>query len=229
MDGTHSPQEPEVRFSPPERPECRIFHGNYARLEPIDAVRHTPELFAAASHAGGDQSWAYLPCGPFETEEQMGARVQEWQTSKDQVFFAIRDLDTGAACGVASFMRINQAMGVIEIGHIWMAPRLQRTRAATEAIFTMMDHALTDLGYRRLEWKCNAANAASRSAAERFGFSYEGTFRQHMVVKGRNRDTAWFSILDAEWPDLRRMFVNWLDLENFGPDKSQIRRLKDCG
>lgn len=228
MDSNPFPQEPPVRFTPPNGPERRIFHGNYARLEPIDAERHTPELFAAATHDDGDRSWAYLPCGPFETKEQMGARVLDWQASPAQVFFTIRDLDTGLGGGVASFMRINQAMGVIEIGYIWMSPRLQRTRAATEAIFMMMDHAMTDLGYRRLEWKCNAANAASRSAAERFGFTYEGTFRQHMVVKGRNRDTAWFSILDTEWPDLRRKFINWLAIENFGPGRKQIRRLKEC-
>jgi len=159
----------------------------------------------------------------------MRDRVAECETANDPLFFAIRDLDTGRACGMASFMRTNEVMGVTEIGHIWMAPCLQRTRAATEAIFMMMDHVMTELGYRRLEWKCNAANAASRTAATRFGFTYEGTFRQHMIIKGKNRDTAWFSILDGEWLKQRRKFVNWLAVENFGAGKKQIRRLQDCG
>ena len=229
MDSDLSPQGKEIQFPPRSGPECRVHEGAYARLEPVDADGHAPELYAAARAAGGERIWTYLPYGPFGSEAEMRARIAECETSEDPLFFTLRDLDTGRAAGMASFMRINAAMGVIEIGHIWMAPSLQRTRAATEAIFLMMDHAMTDLGYRRLEWKCNAANAASCSAAIRFGFSHEGTFRQHMIVKGRNRDTAWFSILDSEWPVLRRKFQDWLAPENFDPGGRQIRRLCECG
>jgi len=228
MNARHAPPDDNVPFTPRSRPEHRIFHGGYGRLEPVDADRHKAELFAAASSAGGEQSWAFLPYGPFETEDQLRDRLAGCEGTADPLFFTIRDLDTGKASGMAAFMRINEAMGVVEIGHIWMAPSLQRTRAATEAIFIMMDHVMTDLGYRRLEWKCNAATA-SRSAATRFGFTYEGTFRQHMIIKGKNRDTAWFSILDCEWLEQRRKFVNWLAVDNFGAGRKQIRPLQDCG
>ncbi|VAW12499.1 GNAT family acetyltransferase PA5433 [hydrothermal vent metagenome] len=229
MDNDTSRQDQDIEFTPRSAPEFRIHHGTYGRLEPLSAARHAPELHVAAMGDGGGQSWTYLPYGPFGTQDRFCARIADCEALKDPLFFALRNLDTGAAAGMASFMRINMAMGVIEIGHIWMAPSLQRTRAATDAIFLMMDHAMTDLGYRRLEWKCNAANAASRSAATRFGFTYEGTFRQHMIVKGRNRDTAWYSILDSEWPDIRRKFTTWLAPENFTADGRQIRRLGDCG
>jgi len=229
MDENQTPENQALHFTPRARPQHRIFHGGYGRLEPVDPFRHTAELFAAAKGSGGEQSWAYLPYGPFDTEDHLADRLTECEATEDPLFFTIRDLDTGKACGMAAFMRINEVMGVVEIGHIWMAPCLQRTRAGTEAIFMMMDHVMTDLGYRRLEWKCNAANAVSRSAATRFGFTYEGTFRQHMIVKGKNRDTAWFSILDGEWLEQRRKFVNWLATDNFGAGARQRRRLQDCG
>ena len=141
------------------------------------------------------------------------------------MFFAIVDLASGAASGMASYLNIVPANGCIEIGHIWFAPPLQKTRAATEAIFLMIRHAFEDLAYRRVEWKCNSLNEASKRAARRFGFTYEGTFRQHMVIKGRNRDTAWFAMLDHEWPAIRAAFERWLDPDNFDAAGRQRKSL----
>ena len=166
-------------------------------------------------------------CGPiwptarFRTRAAFAAWLAERARSDDPLFFAIIEQASGKASGMASYLNIVPDMGCIEIGHIWFAPPLQKTRAATEAIFLMMRHVFDDLGYRRLEWKCNALNEASMRAARRFGFTYEGTFRQHMVVKGRNRDTAWFSLLDREWPAVRAAFERWLAPENFDAEGRQ--------
>ena len=155
------------------------------------------------------------------TRGRSKAGSSERARSSDPLFFAIVDPATGEAAGMASYLNIVPANGCIEIGHIWFAPPLQRTRAATEAIFLLMRHVFDDLRYRRLEWKCDALNAPSRRAAGRFGFSYEGTFRQHMIVKGRNRDTAWFALLDRDWPRVRAAFERWLAPANFDPAGSQ--------
>ncbi len=214
---------------PRPRPERREHAGHLARLEPLDPARHAADLYAASHEVpGGERLWDYLPYGPFPSRRDFAAWLEDRARSADPLFFAIRDLRNGRALGMASFLRIAPEPATIEIGHIWFAPALQRTPAATEAIFLMLRHAFDDLGYRRVEWKCDALNAASRRAATRFGFSFEGIFYQHGVVKGHNRDTAWFSILDHEWPALRANVERWLAPENFdasGRQRSSLRAL----
>lgn len=206
-------------------PARSVIEGRTVRLEPVDARLHTAELFAA----GQDEAiWDYLAYGPWPSATALGSHLRDCAASADPVFYAIRDRQTGLASGVASLMSIVPKYGSIEIGHIWLGPALQNTTAATEALFRLIDYAITELGYRRMEWKCNALNAPSRRAAVRLGFSFEGTFYQHMVVKGRNRDTAWFSILDREWPALRANFEAWLAPDNFdeaGRQRSSLREL----
>lgn len=171
--------------------------------------------------------WAYLPYGPYRSVDELRARLEEIESSRDPLFFAIvRD---GTPQGIASYLRIDTENGTIEIGHIWFGTALQRTTAATEAVYLLGKHAMDDLGYRRFEWKCNALNAKSRRAAERFGFTFEGIFRNHMVVKGRNRDTAWYSITDGEWPAVARAFEQWLAPENFDDSGLQRRPLQTGG
>jgi RimJ/RimL family protein N-acetyltransferase len=189
----------------------RVLAGERVRLEPLDVRRHADDLFAAAQA----DLWDFLPYGPFAERDAFDAHLARQAASEDPAFFAVVDARTGRAEGVVSFLRAESEHRVIEIGHIWFGAALQRTAHATEAIFLLAREAFDGLGVRRLEWKCNAANDRSRRAAERFGFTYEGTFRQHMLVKGRNRDTAWFSLLDGEWPHVRAAFQRWLAAENF--------------
>jgi RimJ/RimL family protein N-acetyltransferase len=199
-------------------PTRATLRGTDVRLEPVDVAVHAAGLYAL-SHARPENAvlWTYLPYGPFPDTAAFESWLSERARSEDPLFFAVVEEESGRASGMASYLNIVPAMGCIEIGHIWFAPPLQRTRAATEAIFLMMRHVFDDLGYRRLEWKCNALNEPSMRAARRFGFTYEGTFRQHMVVKGRNRDTAWFALLDREWPTIRAAFERWLAPDNFDP------------
>jgi RimJ/RimL family protein N-acetyltransferase len=166
-----------------------------------------------------------MPSGPFAMLEPFRSWLRDCSASADPVFYAIRDGRDGQAKGMASYLNIHPKDGRIEIGHIWLGPALQQSREATESLVLLMRHALDDLGYRRLEWKCNALNDASRRAAARLGFAYEGIFYQHQIVKGRNRDTAWFSILDREWPAIRANFDVWLAPDNFDADGRQIRSL----
>ncbi|HEX6113634.1 MAG TPA: GNAT family protein [Geminicoccaceae bacterium] len=207
-------------------PECEPLEGAYVRLEPVDVARHAASLYAL-SHARAEDAalWTYLAYGPFADQRAFERWLSERARSDDPLFFAIVEQRSGKAAGMASYLNIVPANGCIEIGHIWFAPVVQKTRAATEAIFLMCRHVFDDLGYRRLEWKCDALNEASRRAARRFGFTYEGTFRQHMVVKGRNRDTAWFATLDREWPEVRAAFERWLAPENFDSAGRQRRSL----
>jgi RimJ/RimL family protein N-acetyltransferase len=186
------------------------------RFEPVEVAAHAESLYRL-SHARPEDAvlWTYLAYGPFADQGAFERWLAARARSDDPLFFAIIEGASGQASGMASYLNIVPANGCIEIGHIWFAPPLQKTRAATEAIFLMMRHVFDDLGYRRVEWKCDALNAASRGAARRFGFTYEGTFRQHMVVKGRNRDTAWFAMLDSEWPAIRSAFERWLAPGNF--------------
>lgn len=188
--------------------------GRYCTVEPIDVERHAADLFAANRQPGGDLNWTYLPYGPFDELDDHVAWMRATCLGDDPMFHAVVDTTTGRATGVASYLRIDPRNGSIEVGHINFSPLLQRTRAATEAMYLMMRRAF-ELGYRRYEWKCDALNAASRRAAERLGLTYEGTFRQATVYKGRNRDTAWFAAVDAEWPALRAAFETWLDPANF--------------
>jgi RimJ/RimL family protein N-acetyltransferase len=199
------------------RPRRAVLEGARVRLEPLDPDRHAEALFAAAS--GDDALWDYLPYGPFDDVAALRAHLTAQAASEDPLFFAV--VVDGAACGVVSYLRIEPAHGCIEIGHIWFGAPLQRTPAATEAIHLLAREAFDGLRNRRFEWKCNAANARSRRAAERFGFTFEGVFRQHMIVKGRNRDTAWYSILDGEWPAVNAGFEAWLDASNFDADGRQ--------
>jgi RimJ/RimL family protein N-acetyltransferase len=207
-------------------PERLGHDGRFARVEPLDPALHGDDLYAA-SHGDADKAriWDYLPYGPFPNREAFDAHLAAQAAGDDPLFFAIRPAGSGRAEGVASLMTIEPAHGAIEIGHIWLGPGLQRTPAATEALFLLIAHAMDDLGYRRMEWKCNAANAASRAAAVRLGFVHEGVFYQHRIVKGHNRDTAWFSILDHEWPALRANYEAWLDPDNFDEQGRQRRSL----
>ena len=197
--------------------------GRYVRVAPL-APDHAADLHAA--NAADDAIWDYMPYGPFDDEGAYRAWVGAASAGDDPMFFALVDLEEGRAAGVASYLRIAPEAGSIEVGHICLAPAMQGTRAATEAMYLMMRWAF-EAGYRRYEWKCNALNRASRRAAERLGLSYEGIFRQAAVVKGRNRDTAWFAAVDGEWPALRPAFEAWLDPANFVADGRQRRRLSD--
>jgi RimJ/RimL family protein N-acetyltransferase len=176
--------------------------------------------------AGEPAIWTYLPDGPYESAEALRKQLEVAQHLDDPLYFTLLRLPEEEPQGVVTYLRITPEHGVIEIGHIWFGPALQRTPAATEAIYLLLAHAF-DLGYRRMEWKCNALNKASRRAAERFGFHFEGVFRQHMVVKGRNRDTAWYAITDQEWPPVREGFQRWLADENFDGAGAQRRGLGD--
>lgn len=216
--------DPVPNWTPRPAPKGAVLEGRYARLEPLEADRHAADLHEA--FAGHDMLWDYMPYGPFDSADAYHAWVVDTVANPAHLFYAIRDLDSGVLGGVASYLRIDPQAGSIEVGNINYAPVLQRTRAATETMALMMGWAF-DAGYRRYEWKCNALNAPSRRAAQRLGFSYEGVFRQALVVKGRNRDTAWFAMIDREWPALKAAFDTWLDPANFGAGDRQITRLGD--
>jgi RimJ/RimL family protein N-acetyltransferase len=198
--------------------------GLSCRLEALGADTHAHDLFEAYTHEESGEGWTYLPYGPFSELEDFRAWVGEVAGRDDPLFFAILDADARAV-GMASYLRIHPEMGSIEVGHIHYSPLLQRTRAATEAMYLMASRAFDELGYRRYEWKCDDLNAASRRAAERLGFTYEGTFRQDRIYKDRNRDTAWYSITDAEWPPVRRALEAWLAPSNFDDRGIQRARL----
>jgi RimJ/RimL family protein N-acetyltransferase len=196
--------------------------GNHVLLRPVNAAADAEPLFAASHPPEGDPAiWTYLPDGPYESPEHLRETLGWAETADGYVYFTLVRLPDERPLGLASYLRIEPAFGTIEIGHIWFGPALQRTTAATEAIYLLARHAFDDLGYRRLEWKCDALNAASRRAAQRFGFSFEGVFRNHQVVKGRNRDTAWFAIVDDDWPSIRAGFESWLAPDNFDADGLQ--------
>jgi len=198
------------------------------RLRQIDPATDAEPLFRASHPPAGDpEHWTYLPYGPYEDADGLRARLEETAHSEDPLYFTIELLPEQQPAGIASYLRITPDHGTIEIGHIWFGAELRRSAAATEAIFLLAREAFDELGYRRLEWKTNALNQPSRRAAERFGFRFEGVFRKHQVVKGRNRDTAWFAITDDEWPALRAAFEQWLAPENFGADGQQLRSLGD--
>jgi RimJ/RimL family protein N-acetyltransferase len=197
--------------------------GRYVTLEPLDAERHASAIWQVVK--GHDELWTWLFDGPYVTEADLRQAIEAKQAANGVVFLAILPVETGEAAGWASFMRMEPAHGVIEVGNIMLSPALQRTTTATEAMYLMARHVFDDLGYRRYEWKCNALNLPSRCAAERLGFTFEGIFRQHMVIKGRSRDSAWYSMLDSEWPARKRAFEAWLDPGNFDADGLQRRSL----
>ena len=190
--------------------------GRYVQLEPLSANLHAAELYAS-SH-GSEEAvgiWTYLPFGPWPSLEAYSAALRQQSSAFDRVFYALRPIEGGPVAGQASYLDIHPQDGVIEIGSIWFGSTLRRTRAATEALYLLIRYAMDDLGYRRMQWRCNAENAASRSAARRLGFRFEGIFYRHMIYKGKNRDTAWYSILGEEWPELRAIFEEWLQPANF--------------
>ena len=207
------------------RPPRTVMKGRYCRVEPLVPERHARALHRANQLDPHGINWTYLSTDAIHDPDAYLAWAQRISASDDPLFHAIVDESSGLAVGVAAFLRIDAAMGVIEVGHINFSPALQRTRAATEAMFLMMRRVFDELGYRRYEWKCDSLNAPSRRAAERLGFTFEGIFRQAIVYKGRNRDSAWFSIVDREWPALRTAYERWLAPENFDADGQQRRRL----
>jgi RimJ/RimL family protein N-acetyltransferase len=201
-------------WTPPPRPPLEPMTGRTCRVEPLKTEAHAADLHAANLRDSDGRNWTYLPYGPFDTLDAYARWVNSVAAGADPQFHAVVDLGSCKAVGVASYLRIDPGAGSIEVGHINYSPLLQRTIAATEAMYLMMKRAF-DLGYRRYEWKCNALNAPSRAAAQRLGFSYEGVFRQARVDKGRNRDTAWYAMVDKEWPLVDSAFRRWLDPSNF--------------
>lgn len=208
-----------------ERPKRTPMTGRYCRLEPIDADRHGPELFEAYSAETDGRNWTYLPVGPFDSFDKFDKWMRAFCLGDEFLFFTVIDGQSGKAVGIASYLRIDPANGSIEVGFISFSPALQRTPASTEAMYLMMARAFDELGYRRYEWKCDSLNAPSNAAAKRLGFLYEGLFRQATMYKGRNRDTTWYSIIDSEWPAVKRGFEKWLAPENFDADGKQTARL----
>ncbi len=211
-------------WTPRPRPETAPMQGRLVRLEAAHADTHAADLFAA--FAGHDALWDYMPYGPFASAATYHRWVKDSASGFEPQYYAIRNMQSNHLVGIASYLNINPAHGSIEVGNICFSPALQQAAAATETMFLMMQWAF-DAGYRRYEWKCNALNIPSRRAAQRLGFSYEGIFRQHMVIKGRSRDTAWFAIADSEWPALREAFGAWLSPANFDANGRQRERLSD--
>lgn len=207
------------------RPPRTPVSGAYCRVELLDVEAHAGDLYHACAEDSEDRIWTYLPYGPFENEAAYRDWMSAYCQNDDPLFHAIVDLQTGRAVGVASLMRIEPGAGVIEVGHINLSPKLQRTPASTEAMYLLMRRVFDELGYRRYEWKCDSLNMPSRRAALRLGFKFEGIFRQATLYKGRNRDTAWFSILDSEWPALKAGFERWLDAGNFDEQGKQNHSL----
>ncbi|PJI85288.1 RimJ/RimL family protein N-acetyltransferase [Yoonia maricola] len=202
-------------------------HGSSCDVVPLER-QHSAALHTAFSQDESGALWTYMPTGPFQSESDYAAWVAQAADSQDPLFFAIIGKSNGQAVGVASFLRIQPENGVAEVGYITFAPALQRTVMATEAMYLMMKRVMGELGYRRYEWKCDALNAPSRAAAARLGFQYDGLFKQARVYKGRNRDTAWFSILDRDWPALQRGYEAWLNPANFDAHGRQRASLQAC-
>ncbi len=221
MDQSDPPVGRPVDPKPATPPARTTLPGRFVTLEPL-GEDHADHLFTAAGGAGHDALWTYLPDGPYAEPAAFGAMIARKAASADPLFFAVRENATGRALGHAALMRIDPASRVIEVGNILFGEGLQRSAAATEAMALLAAYVFDELGYRRYEWKCNDLNAPSKRAAERLGFSFEGVFRQHMIVKGRNRDTAWFSMLDREWPACRAAFEAWLSPRNFDAAGRQL-------
>ena len=214
-----------VDTTPARRPVREPLVGRFVSLVPVDPDAHAAGLFAA-SHDGSDESdrmWTYLAYGPWPDSGAMRAWADTLPASEDPLFFTVVDVATHAPVGVVSYLNIDRTMRHVELGHIWFAPSAQRSRANTEAAYLMLRASFDEWGYRRVEWKCDALNARSRAAAERLGFTFEGVFRQHMIIKGRNRDTAWFAMLEEEWPAARTAFERWLDAPEPPPPLRELR------
>ena len=223
--------EPVPHWSPRPLPAEITLKGGYCRLEPLDAHRHAAELYAAVSSGADHRDWTYMFAGPFEDQQDYRRYVEEAAAGRDPRHYAVIDQGQGAACGTAvgtlSLMRQDPAHGVVEVGNVMFSPVMKRRPISTEAQFLAMRYVFEDLGYRRYEWKCDSLNAPSRTTAERLGFTFEGIFRQAVVYKGRNRDTAWYSVTDAEWPTVKRGFEAWLSPDNFDGQGLQRRPLAE--
>jgi RimJ/RimL family protein N-acetyltransferase len=224
LDPATAPVGPLIDASAAHAPKPVVLKGRFGRVETLDPARHRADLWAAL--AGHDQVWTYLAYGPFADAEAFGLWLVGRAGITDPFSYVVID-QAGQACGILTLMAVRPEMRVIEVGHVLLSPALQRTPLATEAQYLLARYAFETLGYRRYEWKCNARNAASRRAAVRLGFNFEGLFRQHMIVKGRNRDTAWYAMLDGEWPSRKLAFERWLAPENFDADGRQKVRLAD--
>ena len=214
-------------WTPRPKPERIVLEGRYVRLEPLDPAKHGDELFAASSVSDAGQRFTWLLESPPATRGDFEPWLEKAFKSEDPMFFAVIDKASGKAAGRQALMRVDPANGAIEIGSVYWGPLISRKPAATEAQFLFMQYIFDELGYRRYEWKCHNENEPSKRAAERFGFTFEGIFRQHMVAKGKNRDTAWFSILDSEWPALKKAYQAWLAPENFDSDGQQKKKLEE--
>ncbi len=214
-------------WSPAQFPPYISFEGRLCRIEPINVESHAQDLFEAYAIDRDDKMWTYMFDGPFETVASIEQWLEHARQQKDPQSYVLIEKKTAKAVGMASYLRIKPEHGVIEVGSISFSPKLQRTAIATEIMYLMMKRAFEDLGYRRYEWKCDALNAASRKAAIRFGFSYDGIFRKHMIYRNRNRDTAWYSMLNDEWPQLKKAYEQWLAPENFDDNGQQLEKLSD--
>lgn len=230
MSSSESQLGPLVDPAPARAPQPTTLQGRFVTLVPLDPAAHAITLYEASHGPEREDLWRYLFDGPYPDRATFETRLKQMAGSRDPLFFTILDNATGKPVGYASYLRIEPAHRCIEVGSILFTPLLQRTPGATEAMYLMARHAFEDLGYRRYEWKCNALNEPSRRAALRLGFTFEGIFRQHMIIKGRNRDTAWFSMLDSEWPARRASFERWLSPENFdaqGRQKQSLSRMNE--
>lgn len=214
-------------WSPAKRPPANVMRGNYCLLEPLDINKHAAELFDSLSIDNQGESWTYLPYGPFNTVDDFQDWLKKTMADKDTLLFVILSAKTQLPIGIAGYLRINPDHGVIEVGHLHFSKLLKRTPVSTEAMYLMMRHIFEELKYRRYEWKCHSLNQASCNAALRLGFKFEGIFRQSHVFKNRNRDTAWFSILGHEWPEIKEKFIKWLRPSNFNADGEQIVSLRE--
>jgi RimJ/RimL family protein N-acetyltransferase len=217
-----------AHWTPRPRPDAPALEGRWCRLERLDRARHGDDLYAASTAPGADDRFRYLFEAPPADRAAFDAWVTRAAAGEDPLFYAVIDTATGRAEGRQAFLRITPDHGVIEIGSILWGPRIARTRVATEALYLFARYAFDNLGYRRFEWKCDSRNEPSRRAALRFGFSFEGIFRQHMVVKGQNRDTAWYGMPDASWPAIKSDMEAWLDPANFDGEGRQKRSLAEC-
>ncbi len=212
MSADERPIGEPVGTTPARRPARAPLEGRFVSLVPLDPVAHAHGLYAA-SHDGSDEAarmWTYLGYGPWPDEPAMRGWLDPLPASEDPLFLTVIERSTGDPVGIVTFMSVDPAMRRLELGNIWFAPRAQRTRANTESVYLMLREAFEELGHRRVEWKCDALNARSRAAAERLGFAFEGVFGQHMIIKGRNRDTAWYAMLDHQWPGVRANLERWL-------------------
>jgi RimJ/RimL family protein N-acetyltransferase len=218
---------PVEGWRPRPRPPRNAMAGRYCAVEPLQPGIHAADLYQAYMEDKEHRVWTYMSYGPFHTFENYRSWLESYCNGDDPLFHAVIDLKTSRATGVASYLNVKPDVGVVEVGHINYSPRLQKTPAATETMFLMMRRAFDELGYRRYEWKCDALNAASRRAAERLGFVFEGVFRQATIYKSRNRDTAWYSIIDAQWLALKSAFERWLEPGNLDAQGRQIKRLSD--